>query len=261
VAGRVSPEQAGQQIFCSRCQTDQMQMLQALSNYLPDEELDDATYLANFEKFRQKKEDAFPQLCEQCYPRVIAQLREANRYARSDHIRRITTRSRQETIPRHRPGYSASKFILRVVGIVWALGLAGQIFWHVAFAMQDTDRELTASNVNRLDLFECIAFYAQRESSYGHCWPILIPWVKSLVWLGLPFFWWHPKFLKYLNRPNSKLIGLKEYVMIECLVLVARSTGLYYLEHSSVLNLGSEVKRAVHIALAFLITVVSIWRI
>ncbi|KZT57864.1 hypothetical protein CALCODRAFT_469250, partial [Calocera cornea HHB12733] len=65
--------------FCTQCVTNQKLIVEMLANYIPDES--DPTHpsaLANIAAYRRDLERRYPPLCEECRPRVEAELRKHN---------------------------------------------------------------------------------------------------------------------------------------------------------------------------------------
>jgi hypothetical protein len=96
---------AGDDIFCDTCQRNQTLYAKLLGEYLPEE--DDPTYdqyLAAYDDYKDELETRYPQVCNECLPRVQHQIRNANHVARADNLARIMEAAKQKrtTVHTHR---------------------------------------------------------------------------------------------------------------------------------------------------------------
>lgn len=123
-------------VFCATCLKNQRIFTSSLAQYLPDDP-DDPEYderERNFYRYRKGLEKQYPQVCAQCEPKVLKRIAKAGYTAKTDHLRRMIDRSRQERTP------TAATSLLGMVGALgqylWLSGFVLQALWHASIMRQ-----------------------------------------------------------------------------------------------------------------------------
>lgn len=214
-------------MFCKTCLKNQHLLRSILAQYLPDP--DDPDYEArekHYFAFRRHQEELYPQLCDDCEPRVLQRLEQAAYTAKTDALRRTIEKSmatrKKITSPRR------LSFVGLVGGGLWLAGLVLQLFWHLSILerlyMQATDvvpfsedEVVTASGKDNLGV-----------SILGAMGPFLallpapeqsLRWSVFATILGS---WWNPHFIQVYRGFTKHITGISEWYMFQFIALAMR---------------------------------------
>ena len=186
-----------------------------MAQYLPDSE-SDAEYterMRNFYKFKKDIEKRYPQVCDECRPKVEAALNQAGYKAKADHLRRMMDRSRVQRT-RQRTWLDNVNTIGRVL---WAFGLAFQIIWHLAVVSH-----AVGEPVGLLDGKEDPPEYLLPLTSVAP----LLPNPESLrcysVFATMASLWWNPQFVPMFRGFTRHLKGLGTWYAYQAIIIGAR---------------------------------------
>ncbi|KAL0071813.1 hypothetical protein AAF712_000735 [Marasmius tenuissimus] len=193
--------------FCRNCQTNQMLILNLLSNYLPAQT--DSSYERRLEELPAYKESLhsrYPPVCEDCLPIVEEEIQKKNIMARSQALggwlKETKGKDRQRRVSG--PTVERNKVIKEMVawrirGFLWALGLALSVIGNSFGAL-----------------------------GYSFPWPlrILVPVSPFLVVLSLIWTAWDPTYSSFrkaqIQGRDVRLRGKKEYIVLQMLAWSVR---------------------------------------
>ncbi|KAE9574043.1 Integral inner nuclear membrane protein ima1 [Colletotrichum fructicola] len=207
-----------QSIFCATCLKNQHLFTSSLAQYLPDDP-DHPEYAElerNMYKFRRGLEQRYPQICAECEPKVHARLDQAGYTARTDHLRRMMDRSRQNrTVKKTTPLDVSAK----AGRWLWLGGIVCQYMWHLAslavvFAGQDEgplrDPDAESTWIQRLSLALTLVLPKPERLIY---WSL---WANGLS------VWWNPKFAQVFRGFSRHILGLGQWYTFQGLILFTR---------------------------------------
>lgn len=225
----------GEELFCDTCQHNQTLVANILAEYLPDEE--DSKYqkfIASYDAYKSELEDRYPQVCQNCLPRVQDRIRNAGYAARADHLRRIMEKSdqRRRTVQTSRQAWT-----LRIISLakwMYIVSTLMGMLWH-AFALFMTPNDgLWAEETFRWDT--CLSQAISVRLVDQSC--VLSPYITKLLQYALIAdlltVWWNPKLKIKTNSLTGRMSGLKSLWSIRIAVLVLRFGSLLYWERATI---------------------------
>ena len=201
-------------------------------------------------------EERYPQVCEECEPRVRERIRATGYAAKTDHLRRMMERTRGGKVARGQSGWKSVLVFLG--GVAWCLSIAGQATWDVVALLWSeldhgdlVDEDLSLSNS------ECIRRAMRGSALSAGCNVLVDPVARFALVLGLLSFWWNPKLQERLSRPGGRMVGLTEYYKLQAILLIARCLAWIYLTGIPNDKLTSQTIKGIHGALLFFGALVS----
>ncbi|CZT44048.1 uncharacterized protein RSE6_04173 [Rhynchosporium secalis] len=233
----VSPENLDNDVFCATCLKNQHIVATAIAEYPFDTDTCRPAYIQDereFNSYKQGLENRFPQVCAHCEPKVLAQMRQAGKTAKTDHLRRMMFKSREA---RSAPLQESSWFgiLLSITRILWYLSIAGQILWDVSFIL---DILVTEAIVN-----------LQLSSSLERILPFLDSftsictsdsWIRYSLKCGFESIWWNPEFDPATKAFKKRLKGFKSWYIHQLALIILR-TMFYYTTRNGVAPGTSEL--------------------
>ncbi|KAH7359974.1 Ima1 N-terminal domain-containing protein [Pyrenochaeta sp. MPI-SDFR-AT-0127] len=228
---------AGEELFCDTCQHNQTLVANILAEYLPEE--DDPKYekfLASYDAYKSELEDRYPQVCQNCLPRVQDQIRNAGYAARADHLRRIMEKSdeRRRTVQTSRQAWT-----LRIISLAkWAYissTLIGML-WHMFGLLMAPNDGVEVEEAFKWDT--CLSQAISVHSIDRSC--VLSPYLVNVVQFALVIdlitIWWNPKLKVKTNSLTGRMSGLKSLWSVRITTLSLRSGCLFYWKHAVIDN-------------------------
>ena len=207
-------------IFCKTCLTNQSFYVRALADYLPDD--DDPSYQEYEDALPQFKKELdlrYPRCCAQCEPRVQAQIHQANYAAQADHLRRLMKRSHGR---RRDPQVRLRSLLIAAAGLGHVASLASQLLWH-ALSSQASPEHV----VSGLSPRQCL-----------YRWPVPLDctnYAASLLpvslLIGLLCIWWNPRWQHRLTGKEGRLVGLRQYYLLQLAVMSLRFLAWAVIKH------------------------------
>ena len=241
--------------FCNTCLKNQHMYNQTLAEYFPSADTPDYDeYEKEYPRFLNRLQEQYPQLCEDCEPKVQGRLRATNYAAKTDHLRRMMDKTRGRRIP-HK-GSSWKSFAILLGGLLWAASWAGQALWNgVSLRISVTEYEGLVDEDIKSSASSCVQQAINGLQIAPHCTE-LVDWVARLaLLLGFLTIWWNPKLKEWHTRRGAQMNGKEAYYFSQSLLLVARC-GLYmYLSRTS--KSGMVLQR-IHAASFFLSLLVNL---
>ena len=220
-----------------------------MAQYLPDSESDPeyTERMRKFYKFKKGIEKRYPQVCDQCRPKVEAALNQAGYKAKADHLRRMMDRSRVQRT-RQRTWLDNVNTVGR---LLWTFGLAFQVLWHLAVITRAVEEP-----VGLLDGKEEPPEFLLPLASVAH----LLPNPETLrcysVSASMASLWWNPQFVSTFRGFTRHLKGLGTWYAYQAIIIGAR---LVFLQLADIEGIGNFSRLvSLHAGVIFLTLYVSL---
>ncbi|KAF4624628.1 hypothetical protein G7Y89_g13539 [Cudoniella acicularis] len=116
-------------LFCSTCLKNQHLYMSSLSQYYVETDPSHPEYRKmekEYFKYKDYLEKLYPQVCEDCQPRVLGRMRQAQRTAQSDHMRRLLEKTRMRRMAMR----VKTPSLCDIGRLLWWMGLLGQLIWN-----------------------------------------------------------------------------------------------------------------------------------
>lgn len=204
--------------------------------------------------YRKDLEERYPQVCENCAPRVQERIRATGYAAKTDHLRRMMERTRGHGSVREESGW---KGILAVVGgTAWFISLACQVAWDglVLSMPGQHDQGLVDEDIS-------VSACMQQVMRGSHLAPgctIIAPFTARLaLLLGFLSCWWNPKLQEISRRRGGRLTGVSEYYKQQALLLLVRLLAYFYLNQMPDSDIDIQKTLGIHAFLLFFCPLVS----
>lgn len=239
-------------IFCQTCVKNQLYFNTTLSEYLPDlDDPDYARYEAALPDFRKQLEDRYPQVCARCEPRVRAQLQQATYTAKSDHVRRMLSKSRKRRMA-NKLGWRSLVVALGSLGY-WT-SIAGQLMWHAMGALS-SDRMSTDEMHPSLCIHDLLSHQAASRECALHFGLLASHALK----LGILCLWWNPKWQHKLAGLEGRLENLNTYYQVQSGIIVLRFLVWAVLQNTSMPDWLPDLPKALHGLSLVLFLILTAW--
>lgn len=243
-----------ERLFCNTCQRNQLLLNKTLAEYLPDEDDPEYEKYANsLDAYRDELEDRYPQVCQDCLPRVQDQIRAAGYAAKADNLRRMIDRSREhsKTVQTSRQTWT-----LRLIALakwVYISSIVVGLAWHTLGLMvvpdDVTDEELGwGICLKRVIL-------SRRVNSYCVMSPLRVKLLQGSLVADILTIWWNPKLASKTNSITGRIRGLKSLWFVRATVLILRVLSFLYWKGAAVYS--SNLK-SFHISNIFLIIAITL---
>ncbi|CZR59597.1 uncharacterized protein PAC_09491 [Phialocephala subalpina] len=200
--------------FCQTCLHNQQVLLSNLREYPIEPE---ATFKEQREyyKFRNNLEKLYPQVCEDCEPRVLERMTAAKKTAQADFLGRLLDRTRTRRAAT-RPTYSFVDIILFLTKWLWYLGIAGQLLWNIMGLLEIYT--VTQPAENRLPYLDLVAEFSQ---------PLITlatskTWARYSLHCSLFSVWWNPKYKEAHKGFMNHVSGYADWYKLQLLHIVIR---------------------------------------
>ena len=230
-------------LFCNDCLKNQHLVRSSLAQYVPEEQ-DTIAVDRNYLKFKESLEKRYPQVCEDCLPRVVERLKQSSYTAKTDHLRRLLDKTRQNVAPgKKRKSWLDVSHILGE--ILWILGIFGQLLWNFVGISGHLTRRL--SDISTSDLLTseplidpdsdiavspvaswmpAVVNILNHDGtsmwSPGHYGIIVRNLAKWSLLLSFISFWWNPKFKEGYRGYHRHIKGFQDWYKYQALLLIAR---------------------------------------
>jgi hypothetical protein len=235
-------------LFCSTCLKNQHIYTSSLAQYHIETDPNHPQYKelerASFE-YRKRLEKQYPQVCEDCEPRVLERMKQAGRTAKTDYLGRLMDKSRARKINSGINDFSISG-TLRLLGqLLWYIGFAGQVFWNIIGLLGTLQPGwLTISNpVLSSALLSLIsglsALSIDISTSSGLARPSLICSSVSI--------WWNPMFEQMNKGFMNHIKGFDDWYKYQGILLLARGLFLYIMGTGVLADPSSAATRGAHL--------------
>lgn len=233
-------------LFCPTCIQNQHVLTESLASYFPPpDDPEYAKYEKEYPQYRKNLEDRYPQICEECEPRVRARIRVTGYAAKTDHLRRLMEQTRGSGIKRSVWGW---KHAVAAVGeILWYMGLLGSFSWHLMKAVR-TGEEVHGlrHTVSSLSLFQCLQREPIALDTAPDCGQVYNTAAGFALCLSLCSIWWNPRINERLGRNGGRIIGLGEYYKQQVIFLAVRFAAWAVLGITPSFDFDTRTAKAVH---------------
>lgn len=221
-------------------------MTQSLAEYYPSSDHPDyAKYEREYPRYRKNLEDRYPQICEQCEPRVRAKIQKTGYAAKTDHLRRMMEQTRGLAGSRQAWGW---KSVAVAVGeTVWYLSLLGQFSWHLMNTLklsedQDGLRDAVVSPL----LPSCLWQDLQNASIEPACAEAYSSVPGFALCLGLLSIWWNPRLEQKFKPRRGRITGMSEYYKLQVIFLTVRSAAWAVLAQTPSFDFDAQTIKGIH---------------
>ncbi|TKA75694.1 hypothetical protein B0A55_03172 [Friedmanniomyces simplex] len=244
------PETLGHQqgqVFCNTCVNNQRMYMEALGNYLPDE--DDPRYYeyeAAEGQFKQELEKRYPQVCRRCAPKAQGKINRADYYAGTQNINRRaeeTARRGLRSARGTRDDWSkwSMRLILRVLGMVVYASLLLQAAWHVYGVFSASTKGITTEWEEDAGLaFDPMPHDCFQESlrlRFSHeCHQVLGTYIPRALLASLALIWYNQGLKDWYHHSHrmEQVTGQTEHFRLQAVMLVVRAIAWFKLSDTTV---------------------------
>ncbi|KAL2073210.1 hypothetical protein VTL71DRAFT_10534 [Oculimacula yallundae] len=247
----VSPEIFDNDVFCATCLKNQHIVATAIAEYPFDTDSRRPGYLQDereFNKYKQGLENRFPQVCGDCEPKVLSQMRQAGKTAKTDHLRRMMFKSREA---RFAPSQGTSWFgmILSITRILYYLGISGHILWNAARILDIMTTEAIA-NMRISSWLEHILPFIEVFTSVCNN----DAWARYSLICSFASIWWNPEFDPATKTFKRRLKGFKSWYIHQLALLLARTVFYYASRNDAAVDTMALTTLVAHGASLILVT-------
>lgn len=210
------PPTAKSPIFCATCLKNQHLFVSSLAQYFPDDP-DHPEYAereARYYKYRKDLEARYPQVCAQCEPAVLERLGDAHYRAKTDHLRHMIDRSKQNRIAKKRSWLEWASFLGMTL---WFGALVLQLTWHAVAttAVLAHGDDALGPRLWRFPSAKAgMAWLAPQERADR-----LASWCFRATVAAL---WWNPYFSECVRGFTAHLSGFQDWYSYQLAILLTR---------------------------------------
>ena len=212
-------------------------------------------YEEQYRDYRRGLEERYPQVCEDCEPKVRARIQQAGYAAKADHLRRMMDKSRSWT--KGTSWWDWKYLLVQLAMLAWWAGFLGQILWNGMGSMMLKEDGLREAEGD-LGILQCLSHSYAQSSVPETCLELTKPLAMRAFLLSLASIWWNPCLSTKWTRPGGKLVGLGEYYKLQAFLALVRAAALYALWDDSTVHLDPAAAKIAHAVMLALMIVVSI---
>lgn len=248
-------------LFCNTCQRNQLLLNKTLAEYLPDEDDPEyEKYAASLDAYRNELEDRYPQVCQDCLPRVQDQIRAAGYAAKADNLRRMIDRSREHSRTVHTSRQTWTLRIIALAKCIYICSVVVGLLWHAMGLTMTIEDDVGADT--DVEWTTCLAqAFSVRRAAYSCVMsPLSLRLLKTSLIADWSTIWWNPKLASKTNSITGRMRGLKSLWAIRAIVLTLRTAVYLYWNvtrlHSANLSIfhNTNVALLVAMTLSFTLT-------
>lgn len=207
-------------IFCEKCLKNQRLFTASLAQYYSEDpgESESEGPDRDYYKFRRGLEKRYPQVCENCAERVSKAIDKAGYTAKTDHLRKMMDRSRQErSVPKTTTPLDWAAAAGRWL---WWGAFVLQILWHMRVVLELlSTRADSASGMSDPD-----------DETAGFAWTQFIvdilptqEWlVQKSLYATVPACLWNPHVVQVVRGFSKHLIGLTQWYSYQAIIFAIR---------------------------------------
>lgn len=216
-------------IFCTNCLRNQQMLSSTLAQFEWPDNPGSAEYIARERKYwvlRKELEKRYPQVCNECLPKVNRKLHQASYTAQTDHLRRMMDRTRSRRIE------------VKTRGPLDFIDLLGKLGWHAGFALQAAWHVVTVcllltellSSAQDGPGISVVLGALHRMST------LAVPYSDRLMqWainLGMCSFPWNPHFRQSIRGFTTHILGFRQWYTYQLLSLLVRFVAVSIAQYS-----------------------------
>ncbi|KAK3671903.1 hypothetical protein LTR78_008269 [Recurvomyces mirabilis] len=248
------------QAFCSTCQLNQHLYMEALGNYLPDEddpqyqEYEDALpqYTAGLEK-------RYPQVCKRCAPLAQRKINRADHYAGTYNIQRRANETARRGLGGRDDWWKWS--MRRALGGVETLMYASlilQVAWHIYGILVARTQHIQGDLEDAESAFdptrrECLQDALRLRFSQA-CFTSLGSYLPRAFLMSTILVWYNPGLKAWYHHTHriESVTGQTEHFCMQLLMLTIRAVAWYQLSNAAATkNMTAQQLMASHAFVAF----------
>ncbi|KAJ9261550.1 hypothetical protein DTO195F2_4080 [Paecilomyces variotii] len=250
---------ADSSLFCSKCLRNQHLFTSTLASYFPaPEDPAYAAYEREYPKFRQNLEERYPQVCQNCEPRVKERIRQAGYEAKSDHLRRMMERSKTGRVARKARNRNWRSLLVFAGALGYWASVAGQLAWSIMGSLNAENAPSDCGDALTLSSFAaCVTQSVITRRVDDYCSAGLASYAGIALLLGILSLWWNPKLRFKVEGRTGRFVGLGEYYKVQLIVMVLRSAFWAVLKDPSTSGLRADLPPALH-AFMIVFTILSV---
>lgn len=244
-------------LFCKTCIKNQHLYSQSLASYFPSPDAPDYTeYERAFPEFRRGLEERYPQVCDDCEPRVRARINKTTYAAKTDHLRRMMERTREGRILYRKSSWKS--YIYFLGGLAWLASWAGQSVWN-GIGLWVSTKGQRYDGLREIDMplsgLSCLQQVIQGSVLTPGCVDLadLLAYVALI--LGFVSILWNPRLQESLARRGGQIVGKRDYYFLQILLLGGRCASYMYLTRT--IDKSDHVVQVIHASSLFLGLMVS----
>lgn len=226
----------------------------SLAQFEWPDEYTTAEYAARERKyyaFRRDLEKRYPQVCEDCLPRVERKLNEASYTAKTDYLRRVMDRTRSQLTGAKKRG--PLDIIDDLGKLCWYAGFVLQAMWHliiISWLVTDPYASMTEGHwalVTMGALHRMVAPTLPQSD-------LLMRWAINI---GVGSFGWNPRFKQSIRGFTAHIVGFKSWYTYQLLVLLVRFVALSIAQYSKSQGLPATTQLGAQLVIVFFVAYVS----
>jgi hypothetical protein len=200
-------------------------------------------------------EERYPQVCENCEPKVRERIRATGYVAKTDHLRRMMQRTkarggRERTL-------DWRDIVLFVGKMSWWMSIMGQLWWNIMGVLAQRREGDGLGRVEEdLHMFVCLRQAILNDVEKG-CETVAYRWARIALLFGLMSIWWNNRFVEKVRNSGGRMVGLRDYYKLQVISITMRTGALWVLGENWVV-LGEAKIRGVHLFLVIFTILVSV---
>lgn len=214
-------------LFCNKCLKNQHLFTASLAQYYSDEtdQSDSERLDSDYYKFRRGLEKRYPQVCDNCADRVGKAIEKAGYTAKTDHLRKMMDRSRQQRSVRK--ATTTLDWVAAALRGLWWAGLVLQMVWHARVVLEILSRPgEDASGMSDPD-DEGVVSFAQLQSvvDFLQGWE----WLRYSLVATVPGCLWNPHLVSWVRGFSRHLHGLWQWYSFQGIILGLRFSFYHFM--------------------------------
>ncbi|KAK5746402.1 hypothetical protein LTR17_000782 [Elasticomyces elasticus] len=223
-------------VFCNTCVNNQRMYMEALGNYLPDD--DDPRYHeyeAAEAQFKTELEKRYPQVCKRCAPTAQGKMNRADYYAGTQNMSKMAeeTARRSSRGMRHTRDdwykYSIRK-LLSIINMIIYASLWLQVAWHIYGMLVAGTTSKTMEWEEDTDLAfdltprDCLKDILRMQFNH-QCHTIFSSYIPRALFTSLCLIWYNPGLKDWFHHTYrfEQVTGQTEHFRLQALMLVVRA--------------------------------------
>lgn len=203
-------------------------------------------------EYRRKLEARYPQVCNQCEPRVQERIRASGYVAKADHLRRMMERSRGGG--RDLGGWNWTSLITSLGAIGWYTSIVGQLLWDIQGVVM-ANRENMVGQDDSSSILSCLQSFWTIVHVTSNCSKRHNSAAGLALGLGLLFIWWNPRLKEKSRKGGGRIVGKAEYYYLQMMLILLRFASWFVLR-SPTYDFNARTVKAVHSFMIVITTVV-----
>ncbi|KAI0455079.1 hypothetical protein F5B21DRAFT_213059 [Xylaria acuta] len=234
-------------VFCATCLRNQHMLSSSLAQFEWPDDSTSAEHSARERKYwvlKKALEQRYPQVCEECLPKVNKKLNQASYTAKTDHLRRMMDRTRsQRTGGKRRGPLDVIDFLGK---ISWYAGFALQAVWHVTVVFLLSTESYASTRDGHWVPVALGAFHRMNA--------LMLPYSgRFMQWainLGMCSFPWNPRFKQSVRGFTAHILGFRQWYTYQLLVLFVRFVALSIAQYSKAQGLPATTQLSAQVVIS-----------